>query len=639
MIAVDTECTGLFIHKGCRAFTISAACDNNKSYLWNFPVDPETRQVTYTDKTLQNFKDTIAPHKDIIFHNANFDLQALVAAGIPLEYFFENHDIHDTMVMSHAYHSPGPHGLKQLGVTLLSFPEDDEHRLSDITKLAAKEAKKLGWWISCKSNPHPTLRGNQDSWHKADYWIPAQVAKALKYPKDHPWYTICNEYAEKDAIRTIGIYYIFQELMTEQQMQSYHKARRLIKSILQMQYEKVTLLKDKMEESSKDFTTKQNIQLLRMRKLVGNKEFNPNSPKQLASVLFDKYQFKTDRVGESGAPSTDKHVISKLLKDAPSDTDGPIPPRFQFLFGLKKLRKTKTTLQYLSNYESHRNDNYELQPFFKQTATGTNRLSCENPNTTNVGSADMNDAEEYQDEAEDESFRLRDIFGPRPKESWTCVDYTQFQLLIFAVVSDSPQLVDAYLQGIDLHEATAMQLFGIDDPTLVTKEQRRAAKNINFGILFGAGPAKIELTAGIPGLYSTFLRRLPGAKKYLNKSEAEARAKGYVHTLGGYRLYVPRERPYAASCYIIQGTEAEIVRDAMVDVSDYTYNTKSCPYRMIMMVHDEIVLRSRKQSMSHLKKIMNLMMNAGLKVGVPAKVDADIAYHNWAEKQELQVAI
>jgi DNA polymerase I-like protein with 3'-5' exonuclease and polymerase domains len=638
MIAVDTECNGLFIHKGCRAFTISAACDQNKSYLWNFPVDPFTREVTYTPSVFQNFKDTIAQHKEIIFHNANFDIQALVAAGIDFDYLFDNHDIHDTMVMSHAYHSPGPHGLKPLGVTLLSFPEDDEARLSDITKAAQKEAKKLEWSIASKSNPHPTLRGNQDSWHKADYWIPAQVAKALKYPKSHPWHTICNEYAEKDAIRTIGIFYIFQELMTEQQMQSYHKARRLIKPILQMQYEKVTLLKDKMEESYKEFSTKKAISLIKLRKLVGDREFNPGSPQQLSNVLFNKYKFKTDRVGDSGNPSTDKHVIGKLLKDVPSDTDGPLPPRFQFLLGLKKLRKEKTTLQYLSNYESHRNDRFELHPTFKQTATGTNRLSCENPNTTNVGSANMNDADDYNEE-EDDSFRLRDIFGPRPKELWTCIDYTQSQLLIFAVVSGSTQLVDAYLQGIDLHEATAMQIFGIDDPSSVTKEQRRAAKNVNFGILFGAGPAKIEQTAGIPGLYSTALKRLPGTKKFLAKSEAEARAKGYVHTLGGYRLYVPRERPYAASCYIIQGTEAEIVRDAMVDVSTYTYSNKPCPYRMIMMVHDEIVLRSKRTSEPHLRKIIKLMMNAGLKVGVPAKVDADLVRHNWAEKEPLELAI
>jgi len=629
MIAIDTETTGLFIHKGCRAFTISAACDKNKSYIWTFPVNPATREVVYTPKTLDNFKSVIAKHKELIFHNANFDLQALVAVGIPLSYFFDNHDIHDSMVMSHAHYSPGPHGLKALGVTLLSFPEDDEKRLSDITQEAQKIAKKHGWFIASKSNPHPTLLGTQESWYKADYWVPAQIAKLLNYPEDHPWRTICNEYAEKDAIRTLGIFYIFQELMDDAQRQSYDKARRLIQPILRMQYEKVTLLPDALNEAHKEFITKQSIQLLRLQKLSGSRTFNPNSPKQLASVLFDKFQFKAEKISDAGNVSTDKNVINKLLAESPKDTTG-----HTFLVELQKLRKYKTTVQYINNYKSHHNDKYELQPFFKQTATGTNRLSCENPNTTNVGSANMNEAEDYLET--EESFRLRNIFGPRDGNIWTCIDYTQFQLLIFAVVSESQQLIDAYLQGIDLHEATAMQIFGIDDPTKVTKEQRRAAKNVNFGILFGAGPAKINQTAGIPGLYSTALQRLPGTKKYLAKSEQLARAKGYVHTLGGYRLYVPRERPYAASCYIIQGTEAEIVRDAMVDVSEYTYNNKGCPYRMIMMVHDEIVLRSPKQSLPHLKRIMKLMENAGLKVGVPAKVDADIARHNWAEKEPIQ---
>lgn len=629
MIAIDTETTGLFIHKGCRAFTISAACDKNKSYIWNFPVNPATREVTYTPKVLDNFKSTIARHKRLVFHNANFDLQALVAAGIPLDYFFNNHDIHDTMVMSHAHYSPGPHGLKALGVTLLSFPEDDEKRLSVITQEAQKIAKKHGWFIASKSNPHPTLLGTQESWYKADYWVPAQIAKLLNYPEDHPWRTICNEYAEKDAIRTLGIYYIFQELMDADQLKAYDKARRLIQPILRMQYEKVTLLPDKLEEARKEFTTKQSLGLLRLQKLAGSRTFNPNSPKQLASVLFGKWDFKPEKISDAGNVSTDKNVLNKLLAESPKDSPGHI-----FLVELQKLRKAKTTVQYINNYKSHHNDKYELQPFFKQTATGTNRLSCENPNTTNVGSANMNEAEDYLET--EESFRLRNIFGPRDGNIWTCIDYTQFQLLIFAVVSESQQLVDAYLQGIDLHEATAMQIFGIDDPTQVTKEQRRAAKNVNFGILFGAGPAKINQTAGIPGLYSTALQRLPGTKKYLAKSEAAARAKGYVHTLGGYRLYVPRDRPYAASCYIIQGTEAEIVRDAMVDVSEYTYNNRNCPYRMIMMVHDEIVLRSNKTSLPHLKRIMKLMENAGLKVGVPAKVDADIARYNWAEKEPIE---
>lgn len=627
MLAIDTETTGLFIHKGCRAFTISAACHNHNTYLWKFPVDPFTREVTYTPDILQDFQDTLDSHEEIIFHNANYDIQALVAAGVTGIF---DHDIHDTMVMSHAYKSDSHHGLKQLGVSLLSFPEDDEKRLSVITQAAARKAKALGWCIASKKDPHPSLRGLQKSWYKSDYWVPQQYAEYINIPKPSDWYTICDEYAEKDAIRTLGIYYIFQELMTTQQMQSYHKARQLIEPILRMQWEKITLIPEELAEAKKEYYEKTNVQLSTLRKIVHNPEFKPSSPKQLSEVLFTTYKYKPVKQGKSG-PSTDKHTITTLIEKYPDN------PGYPFLLELQKLRKVKTTNQYLDNYETHRNNKYELQPFFKQTGTGTNRLSCENPNTTNVGSASMDD---------DTSFKLRNIFGPSGNDIWTCIDYEQFQLLIFAVVSDSQALVDAYLSGMDMHQATAIRIFQTDN---ISKEQRRAAKNVNFGILFGAGPAKIEQTAGIPGLYNQFLQRLPGAKKYLTAQTQSVRSKGYVHTLGGYRLYVPRDRDYAASCYVIQGTEAEIVRAAMVDISNYTYGTpkqfytsnpyinkdivtQNCPYKMIMMVHDEIVLRSRITHHEHLQNIMSIMTNNALKLGVPARVDADIVVANWSDK-------
>ena len=140
VLAIDTETTGLFIHKGCRAFTISAACDEHNSYLWKFRVNPKTRDVIYDKDTLEDFYDTVTKHEQLIFHNANFDLQALQALGLPYDSLFRDHDVHDTMVLSHAYKSKGPHGLKQLGVTLIGMPEDDEKRLSKITQAAARKA-------------------------------------------------------------------------------------------------------------------------------------------------------------------------------------------------------------------------------------------------------------------------------------------------------------------------------------------------------------------------------------------------------------------------------------------------------------------------------------------------------------------
>lgn len=665
MLAIDTETTGLAIHRGCRAFTISAVCHDHKTYLWKFKVDPFTRKVIYHPDLIQDFKDTLSKHEELIFHHANFDLQVLQALGVSTDYIFDNHDVHDTMVMSHAYKSNNTHGLKELGVTLLSFPEDDETALGDITKAAQKIASKLDWRVANKSM-YSELGSKKEIW-KTDYWVPEEVAEHLKYPKNHLWRTICDKYAINDVIRTMGIYILFQELMTAKQKIAYHKARKLIQPVLDMQYETVTILPEELDKARITYKSKHSLQLIKLQQIVGNREFNPASPTQLSKILFDTYKFPIKKINDSGNPSTNKEVITTLLRDCP--TKGRIPPRFKFLIELKRLKKTKATLQYITNYVNAAVNNH-IQPFIRQTGTNTGRFSCSNPNLNNVGKDDMNNPFSAKDikleiEDDEESFKLRNVFGPQPGTIWTCIDYKQFQLLIFAVVSKNKQLIEDYINGVDLHEATARQIF---DTTDISAQQRTLAKNVNFGILFGAGPAKIDETAGMKGLYKLFCTKLPGAKRYLEEQARIASQKGYVHTLGGYRLYVPRDRAYAASCYVIQGTEAEIVKDAIVDLHQYTYTSSpdphllrnshplynnphllktngtlripnllksktKCQYRMLLPVHDEIIFRSNKTNDIHLYNLMRIMEYSGERLGVPVKVDADIVTNNWASKQ------
>jgi DNA polymerase I-like protein with 3'-5' exonuclease and polymerase domains len=660
-IAIDTETTGLFIHKGCRPFIISAADDSNKTYIWEFSVNPYTREVIYDEK-LEHFRDILAKHEQVVFHNANFDIQALVAIGLDFERFIANHEIHDTMVMSHSYRSSGPHGLKELAISILDFPADDEKRLGDITKAARNRVKSLKWCIADENNPHPSLVGQTKSLYKSDYWIPKQAAIALGI-NDPEWLTICNEYAEKDVIRTLGLFNVLPELMDRSQLDTYYRNMRTVPAILRMQWEGVPLLDDTLTRELKQYQSKYMSSRIRLEVISGIRQFNPDSPKQLKTVLFDKYGFVSEKTTDSGQQSTDKSVISKLMKDCPSASEG-ISDKYKFLIEFRNCRKSKTTTNYLTNYTQHRVNN-KLYPNFKLTATSTGRLSCENPNTTNVGKADMNNPFAGQEDIlgieGEESFKIRNVFGPPSEYSWTCIDYEQFQLLIFAVVSGSEELIRAYEDGVDLHHAVARTIFGTDD---ISSVQRTAAKAINFGILFGAGPTKIEETAGIPGLYNQFLNQLPGAKRYLASQEKLARELGYVHTLGGYRLYTPRERPYAASCYAIQGTEAEIVKLAMSDISEYCYHTnwlldnysdlysspqvplhklekpkKPCNYRMIMMVHDELVFQHKTQSRPHLRNIMRLMENAGRTIGVPVRVSADLVSSNWATKEPIDISL
>ena len=646
MLAIDTETTGLFIHKGCRAFTITASSDDCDQFTWKFKVDPFTRKVLYKQDILEDFFETVAKHKELIFHHANFDLQALTALGLDHEVLFKNHTIHDTMVMSHAYNSRQTHGLKALGVTVLDYPEDDEKLLSSITKEAARKAKKLGWCVASKENPHYTIKGTKKSIYRSDYWVPQQYAEEVGLPKDDPYHTICDQYAIGDTDRTLGIFLTMKQWFDDEgHWKSYEKRRDDILPLLRMQLQQVDVDKDALKKAQKDFYMRSCKFLSEVRKLVKNPRFNPASPKQLSDALFKRYKFEPVKMGKSG-PSTDKDTMAKLLEDCPPT--GELPHRYQFLLAMKKLRKAQTTHRYIQNYLDHTIRGM-LQPTIKQTATGTNRLAMENPNTSNVGGKDMSNPFEANEritisidekDKQEEAFKLRNVFGPKYGDRWTCIDYQQSQLRIFAVVSESYDLLEAFERGDDIHDTVARKIFNTSD---ISKQQRTAAKNVNFGILFGAGPAKIEATAGIPGLYSLFTSNFPNAAKFLNKQSNLAKTKGYVHTLGGYRLYVPKERSYAASCYVIQGTEAEMVRNAIQEIDHYTYNatdyeevTEACPYKMIMMVHDEIVFRSDRHSEQHINHIMGLMEKAGSDLGLPMAVDADIVTQNWAEKYGLK---
>jgi DNA polymerase I-like protein with 3'-5' exonuclease and polymerase domains len=676
ILSLDTETTGLFIHKGCRAFTVSACSSDNKIYLWHFPVDPFTREVQYTPSVVKDLLRVIRSHETLVFHHANFDLQVLSKIDPALHWsqLYVNHDIHDTMVMSHAYRSSDRHGLKENAVLYLGYPDDDEKELGDITQKARTQAKKLKWAWADGNNLHTSLVGTQDQFYKCDYWIPKQIAIELGYPLDHRWRHICDEYAGKDAERTIALYYFFDEVLktipheskynkthtgleyTGTLYDKYNEARQLIYPLLDMQTTGIPVKPKALADAHKEYTELQTESLQTLRRYAKDPEFNPRSPLQLSALLFQKLGFEPmpGKVGANG-PSTDKDVLSYLLTKAPV-RNNTIPGKYKFIITLKEYRKQTTTRQYLEAYSKH-SDNAErtLQPFFSQTRTGTGRLSCENPNTTNVGKKDMsnpfadakgNDAIKATIFSEilgidtDHKFSLRNVFGPKRGHIWTCIDYDQFQLRIFAVVSESHELIESFARGDDVHMTVARIIFNKSD---ISDTERTAAKAINFGLLFGAGPEKIELLAGVPGLYKMFMDNFPKAKKYLNDQSRIAREKGYVHTVGGYRLYVPRNAPHAASCYVIQGTEAEIVKRAMVSIHPHyasfqrsrrTWEDRT--YRLLMMIHDELVLTSTDHDYDELSLIMNAMEQAGLQLGIPCKVDAKITTTNWATRKSLQ---
>jgi DNA polymerase I-like protein with 3'-5' exonuclease and polymerase domains len=796
-ISLDSETGGLFISKGCRAFTLSScSAFTGKNYLWKFKVNPFDRSVTYPKDQIDDIIDTLYIHDTIVFHNANYDLQVIAAIDPRLHWsnLFRDFTIHDTMLMSHAFKSSDRHGLKENAVLYLKYPDDDEKALEDATIKSRKIAKKLGWRIADKNDLHESIVGTQKSHHRCDYWVPEAVAEHLDYPEDHPWRRLCDIYAGKDGERTIGLFIVLPEVMksipnssayqtpltdtpylppveyTGTLYDKYEEARQLLEPLLDMQDVGIPIKPRALQAAIKTFTERRDTTLATLRRMTGMPDFNPGSPIQLRKALFQDYGFLPvpGKTGKDG-PSTDKDVLTALLSDAPLH-DKKIPERYEFVVNIKDYRKENATLTYLNNYDKHsaisdlkRDKRRVIISSFSQTGTGSGRLSSQNPNTTNVGKKDM--FNQFEDEKNrlratlfaeilgidtDARFSLRNVFGPLSGEQWTCIDYDQFQLRIFAIVSESYELVESFERGDDVHMTVARRIFGKDD---ITDVERTAAKAINFGLLFGAGPAKIERLAGVPGLYSLFMSAFPKAKVYLDAQSRLARSKGYVHTVGGYRLYVPFKAPHAASCYVIQGTEAEIVKRAMVGVHAYrkslsqsremgqtralsipnsnrtfipitsdaqrdnpnqyrpspqagirglrnsqiqpnrsigpsTSQAQSIPtntqsrrptqeselrrpsrpnsrtedrtelacrssFKLLMMVHDELVFSSRNlvaatpgsedyqfiedgPHVQELLTIMQIMESAGTCIGIPCKVDAKVTISDWATRHSLE---
>jgi DNA polymerase-1 len=214
------------------------------------------------------------------------------------------------------------------------------------------------------------------------------------------------------------------------------------------------------------------------------------------------------------------------------------------------------------------------------------------------------------------------------------VDFQQLQLAIFAQLSGEAAMSAALKAGEDLHSFTARQIYNLPPTTKPDKGQRTIGKNINFGFVFGAGEKKMQAsTAGVKGLKRLLSLRFPHAVDFINKNMRDASTLGYVLTPGGYPLQVPSDREYAATNFIIQGAEGEVVKRAMVLLFFDLFASVPAPERpsMLLQVHDELVFRIPWTQVSMIPRIKETMRSAGSYFGLHLDVDATIHLDNWSE--------
>ncbi len=347
--------------------------------------------------------------------------------------------------------------------------------------------------------------------------------------------------------------------------------------------------------------------------------FNLGSPKQLGEILFNQLELPVLRKTPKGAPSTAEDVLAELALDY------PLPAVLMEYRGLSKLKSTYTDkLPEMIDPRTGR-----VHTSYHQAVTATGRLSSSDPNLQNIPIRT------------DEGRRIRQAFIAAPGHQIVAADYSQIELRIMAHLSQDAGLLTAFAEGLDVHSATAAEVFGVEIGA-VSGDQRRKAKAINFGLIYGMSAFGLGKQLGIgrneaQEYIDLYFARYPGVAEYMARTRETARDMGYVETLKGRRLYLPeinarnRQRQQAAERTAInapmQGTAADIIKMAMLAVDDWlTHSNLSA--RLIMQVHDELVFEAKAGAVEELCATVSQLMSGVGVLDVPLLVEAGTG-DNW----------
>lgn len=352
---------------------------------------------------------------------------------------------------------------------------------------------------------------------------------------------------------------------------------------------------------------------------LAGQPFNLGSPKQLQEILFDKLGIKPTKKTPSGAPSTDEDVLQELA------LDHPLPKVLLEYRGLAKLKSTYTDkLPKMINAQTGR-----VHTSYNQAVAITGRLASSDPNLQNIPVRSA------------EGRRIREAFIAPAGSHIVSADYSQIELRIMAHLSQDAGMLQAFANNEDIHRATAAEIFGVERES-VDNEQRRYAKVINFGLIYGMSAfglaQNLNIERGAAASYiERYFARYPGVKAYMENTRAEAKQKGYVETYFGRRLWVPeinspnvQRRNGAERAAInapMQGTAADLIKLAMIAVQNWLVS-EHLQSKLIMQVHDELVLEVPDNELELVKSTLPTLMQNVAKLSVPLLAEVGVG-RNW----------
>ncbi|AJY30845.1 DNA polymerase I [Burkholderia thailandensis 34] len=432
-----------------------------------------------------------------------------------------------------------------------------------------------------------------------------------------------SEYAAEDADITLQLHHaLYPQIAREPGLVRVYRDIEMPVSLVLRKMERTGVLidSDRLGRQSSEIATRL-IELEQQAYGLAGGEFNLGSPKQIGQIFFERLQLPVVKKTPSGAPSTDEEVLQKLAEDY------PLPKLLLEHRGLSKLKSTYTDkLPRMVNPNTGR-----VHTNYAQAVAVTGRLASNDPNLQNIPVRTA------------EGRRIREAFIAPPGSKIVSADYSQIELRIMAHISEDESLLRAFANGEDIHRATAAEVFGVT-PLEVTSDQRRIAKVINFGLIYGMSSfglaSNLGITRDAAKLYiDRYFLRYPGVARYMEETRARAKEKGYVETVFGRRLWLPEinggngPRRQAAERAAInapmQGTAADLIKLSMIAVDDWL-ERGGLRARMIMQVHDELVLEVPEGELSIVREKLPEMMCGVAKLKVPLVAEVG-AGENWEE--------
>ncbi|HMA90107.1 MAG TPA: DNA polymerase I [Burkholderiales bacterium] len=574
LVGFDTETTGLEPMLA-RLVGMSFAWGDTAVYLplaHEYPGAPEQLGVARALALLKPWLEDAARAK--VGQNLKFDAHILANHGVRLAAI-----AHDTLLESYVY---------------------EVHERHDLESLAQRH---LGW----KTISYDDVTG------KGAARIPFSAVDVQR----------ATDYAAEDADCALAVHdVLYAKIAADQKLRFVYERIELpvLPVLLRMERNGVLLDAAKLERQSHELG-REMLELEQKAYQAAGQPFNLNSPKQIQEILFERQGLPVKKKTPSGAPSTDEDVLAELAQDY------PLPKILLEFRALAKLKSTYTDkLPRMVNTHTGR-----VHTTYSQATAVTGRLASIDPNLQNIPIRTA------------AGRRIREAFVAPPGWKIISADYSQIELRIMAHLSRDEGLRHAFAHGHDVHRATAAEVFGrpLDE---VSADERRTAKVINFGLIYGMSSFGLAQNLGIErataqAYIDSYFSRYPGVKRYMDETRERARSQGYVETVFGRRLWLPEiksgspQRRQAAERAAInapmQGTAADLIKLAMVSVQDWL-DASGFASRLIMQVHDELVLEVAPQELDVVTEGVRARMQGVAELEVPLIVDVGVG-DNWDE--------